>query len=89
MSKSMTTTYHVNTLNTLFFQLTTSNFRIAESERVKLILEFLSDSYDQRIISIINDNVVDPFILMMPLVQILKMNPNARISKKCQRVQSK
>jgi len=47
------------TLNTLFSQLTASDFKIAENERAELLLQSLPDSYDQLIINITNNNIVD------------------------------
>ena len=46
-------------MNTLFSQLTASDFTIAENERAKLLLQCLPDSYDQLIINITNSNIVD------------------------------
>ena len=46
-------------MNTLFAQLTASDFTIAENERAKLLLQCLPDSYDQLIINITNSNIVD------------------------------
>lgn len=59
MSESTSVTDHINNLNTLFAQLTTSHFKIAENERAELLLQSLPDSYDQLIITITNNKVVD------------------------------
>ena len=59
MSESTSVTDHINTLNTLFAQLTASDFKIAENERAELLLQSLPDSYDQLIINITNNNVGD------------------------------
>jgi len=54
----MPLTDHINTLNTLFVQLTTSDFRMAENECDELLLQILPDSY-QLIINITNNIVAD------------------------------
>jgi len=59
MGESTSVTDHINTLNTLFSQLTASDFRIAENERPELLLQSLPDSYDQLIINITNNNIDD------------------------------
>ncbi|KAK7255724.1 hypothetical protein RIF29_29143 [Crotalaria pallida] len=57
MSESSSVTDHINNLNTLFAQLTASDFTIKENERAELLLQSLPDSYDQLIINITNNNV--------------------------------
>ena len=59
MGESTSVTDHISTLNTLFSQLTTSDFRIAENECAELLLQSLPDSYDQLIINVTNNNIVD------------------------------
>ena len=54
MVESTSVTDQINTLNTLFSQLTSLSQIIAESERAKLLLQSLPDSYDQLIIKLIN-----------------------------------
>ena len=46
-------------MNTLFSQLTASDFTIAENERAELLLQSLPDSYDHLIINITNNNIAD------------------------------
>ena len=58
MSESTSVTDHINNLNTLFAQLTASDFNIVENERAELLLQSLPDSYDQLIINITNNNIV-------------------------------
>lgn len=60
MSKSTSVKDHINTLNTIF---TTSNFHIVENERAEVLLQNLPDSYDQVVIDMINNNVVDRLYL--------------------------
>ena len=50
---------HINNLNTLFSQLTVLDYKIAENERAKLLLQSLPDSYDQLIVNITNNNIID------------------------------
>jgi len=59
MGESSFVTNHINTLNTLFSQLTASDFRIAENECAELLLPSLPDLYDQLINNITNNNIVD------------------------------
>lgn len=63
MSESTYVKDHINTLNTIFAQLTTSNFQIVENERAEVLLQNLPDSYDQVVIDMINNNVVDRLYL--------------------------
>ncbi|KAE8726848.1 hypothetical protein F3Y22_tig00005974pilonHSYRG00145 [Hibiscus syriacus] len=57
MPESTSVTEHLNTLNTLFSQLTSLSCKIGEQERVELVLQSLPDSYDQLIINLTNSNV--------------------------------
>ncbi|KAE8677858.1 cytochrome P450 71A9-like [Hibiscus syriacus] len=57
MPESTSVTEHLNTLNTLFSQLTSLSCKIGEQERVELLLQSLPDSYDQLIINLTNNNV--------------------------------
>ena len=59
MSESMLVTYHINNLNMLFSQLSVLDYTIAENEYAKLLLQSLPNSYDQLIINITNNNIVD------------------------------
>ena len=60
--ESTSTTDHINTLKTLFSQLTTLDHKIEENERAKLLLQSLSDSYDQLIIILTNNNQADSLV---------------------------
>ncbi|KAE8665844.1 Retrovirus-related Pol polyprotein from transposon TNT 1-94 [Hibiscus syriacus] len=57
MPESTSVTEHLNTLNTLFSQLTSLSCKIGEQERAELLLQSLSDSYDQLIVNLTNSNV--------------------------------
>ena len=46
---------HINTLNTLFSQLTAMGHSIETGERAEILLQSLPDSYDQLIINITNN----------------------------------
>ena len=48
-------TDQINTLNTLFSQLTAMGHSIETGERAEILLQSLPDSYDQLIINIINN----------------------------------
>ncbi|KAH9647728.1 hypothetical protein KPL70_025300 [Citrus sinensis] len=62
MTKSTLVTDHINTLKTLFSQLTTLGHNIEENERAELLLQSLPDSYDQLIINLTNNNPVDSLV---------------------------
>ncbi|KAH9706497.1 hypothetical protein KPL70_012225 [Citrus sinensis] len=55
-------TDHINTLKTLFSQLTTLGHNIEENERAELLLQSLPDSYDQLIINLTNNNPVESLV---------------------------
>ena len=62
MTESISVTNHINTLKTLFSQLTILGHKIEENERAELLLQSLPDSYDQLIINITNNNQVDSLV---------------------------
>ncbi|KAH9754149.1 Integrase catalytic domain-containing protein [Citrus sinensis] len=62
MVESTMVTDHINTLKTLFSQLTTLGHNIEENERAELLLQSLPDSYDQLIINLTNNNPVDSLV---------------------------
>ncbi|PON73767.1 hypothetical protein PanWU01x14_056550 [Parasponia andersonii] len=57
MAESTTVTDHINTLNTLFLQLTTIEYKIEDNERAQILLQNLFDLYDQLIINV-TSNVI-------------------------------
>ncbi|KAL5549645.1 hypothetical protein UlMin_004876 [Ulmus minor] len=59
MAESTSVTDHINTLNTLFSQLTTLGHKIEEVERAEILLQSLPDSYDQLIINLTNGVITD------------------------------
>ncbi|KAH9663295.1 hypothetical protein KPL70_019630 [Citrus sinensis] len=62
MAESTMVTDHINTLKTLFSQLTMLGHNIKENERAELLLQSLPDSYDQLIINLTNNNLVDSLV---------------------------
>ncbi|KAH9650013.1 hypothetical protein KPL70_026197 [Citrus sinensis] len=62
MAESTIVTDHINTLKTLFSQLTTLGHNIEENERAELLLQSLPDLYDQLIINLTNNNPVDNLV---------------------------
>ncbi|KAH9801106.1 hypothetical protein KPL71_000900 [Citrus sinensis] len=62
MAESTMVTDHINTLKTLFSQLTTLGHNIEENERAELLLQSLPDSYDQFIINLTNNNPVESLV---------------------------
>ena len=54
MSKSTSVTEHINTLNTLFSQLTSLCYKIETNKRAELLLQSLPDLYHQLIINLTN-----------------------------------
>ncbi|GMJ14768.1 hypothetical protein HRI_005146000 [Hibiscus trionum] len=62
MSESTSVTEHLNTLNTLFSQLTSLSYKIESQERAELLLQSLPDSYDQLIINLTNNNLTSDLV---------------------------
>ncbi|KAK9180413.1 hypothetical protein WN943_029622 [Citrus x changshan-huyou] len=62
MDESTMVIDHINTLKTLFSQLTMLGYNIEENERAELLLQSLLDSYDQLIINLTNNNPVDSLV---------------------------
>ncbi|KAL4291509.1 hypothetical protein GQ457_14G011390 [Hibiscus cannabinus] len=62
MSESTSVTEHLNTLNTLFSQLTSLSYKIEPQERAELLLQSLLDSYDQLIINLTNNILTDHLV---------------------------
>ncbi|PON55894.1 hypothetical protein PanWU01x14_184660, partial [Parasponia andersonii] len=52
MAELTTVTDHINTLNTLFSQFTTMEYKIEDNECAKILLQSLPESYDQLIINV-------------------------------------
>ena len=59
MTESTSVTDHINILNTLFSQLTSMGYTIETSEHAKLLLQSLPNSYDQIIINLTNNILMD------------------------------
>ena len=74
-------TDHINTLNTLFSQLTSLSQIIAESERAELLLQSLPDSYDQLIINLTNGILSDSLIFEDVASAVLEEEEDRRKNK--------
>ena len=59
MTESTIVTDHINTLETLFSQLTMLGHNMEENECVELLRQSLPDLYNQLIINLTNNNPVD------------------------------
>ena len=62
MAESTTVIDHINTLKTLFSQLTTLSHNIEDHECAEFILQSLLDSYDQLIVNLTNNNLADSLV---------------------------
>ena len=80
MGESTSVTDHINTLNTLFSQLTSLSQIIAESDRVKLLLQSLPDSYDQFIINLTN-GILPDFLVFEDVASIVLEEEDRRKNK--------
>ncbi|KAK0605571.1 hypothetical protein LWI29_028241 [Acer saccharum] len=59
MAESSSMTDHINIMNTLFSQLTELGHKIEKNEHAELLLQSLPDSYDQLIINLTNNILVE------------------------------
>jgi len=59
MAETTSVTDHINIIRTLFSQLTTLGQQIEENEHAELLLQSLPDSYDQLIINLTNNILLD------------------------------
>ena len=80
-------TDHINTLKTLFSQLTTLGHNIEENVRIKLLFQSLPDLYDQLIINLTNNNPVDNLVFNNVHISILN-EENRRENKEDRQVSS-
>ncbi|KAH9672571.1 hypothetical protein KPL70_017783 [Citrus sinensis] len=87
MAESTMVTGQINTLKTLFSQLTMLGHNIEENERAELLLQSLPDSYDQLIINLTNNNPVDNLVFDDVAVSILN-EESRRKNKKNRQVNS-
>ncbi|KAL4324482.1 hypothetical protein GQ457_11G027590 [Hibiscus cannabinus] len=77
MSESTSVTEHLNTLNTLFSQLTSLSYKIEPQERAELLLQSLPDSYDQLIINL-TKNILTDHLVFDDVVAIILEEENRR-----------
>ena len=80
MAETTTVTDHINTIRTLFSQLTTLGQQIEERERAELLLQSLLDSYDQLIINLTN-NILSNYLVFDDVVATILEEENRRINK--------
>ncbi|KAE8695414.1 General regulatory factor 9, MU isoform 1 [Hibiscus syriacus] len=79
MPESTSVTENLNTIVTLFSQLTSLSYTIGEQERAKILLQSLPDSYDQLIINLTNNNVTG--LVFDDVVAAVIQEENQRKSK--------
>jgi large-conductance mechanosensitive channel len=72
MAETTTVTDHINTIRTLFSQLNALGQQIEENERAELLLQSLLDSYDQFIINLTNNILLNYLIFDDVAVTILE-----------------
>ncbi|KAL5772607.1 hypothetical protein ACOSQ2_012531 [Xanthoceras sorbifolium] len=80
MSESTSVTEHINTLNTLFSQLTSLGHKIEPNERAELLLQSLPDSYDQLIINLTN-NILTDYLVFDDIAAAILEEENRRKNK--------
>jgi hypothetical protein len=80
MAETTTVTDHINTIRTLFSQLTTLDQQIKENERVELLLKSLPDSYDQLIINLTN-NIFSDYLVFDDVAAAILKEENRRKNK--------
>ena len=87
IAESTSVTDHINTLKTLFSQLTMLGHKIEENERVELLLHSLPDSYDQLIINLTNNNHAENLVFDDVVAFVLN-EESSRKNKKEKQVSS-
>jgi hypothetical protein len=80
MVETTMVTDHINTIRTLFSQLTTLGQQIKESERAELLFQSLPDSYDQLIINLTN-NILTDYLVFDDVAAAILEEENRRKSK--------
>ena len=74
MVETTTVTNHISTLKTLFSQLTMLGHKIEEIERAELLLQSLSDLYDQLIINLMNNILTEYLVFNDVAASVLEEN---------------
>jgi len=72
---------HINTIRTIFSQLTMLGQQIKENECAKLLLKTLPDSYDQLIINLTN-NILSDYLVFNDIAVAILEEENRRKNKK-------
>ena len=89
MAESKSVTDHINTLNTLFSQLTLMGYTIETTKCAELLLQSLSDLYDQLVINLTNNILMDYLVFNEIIVAILEEEPGAKKRKTEKLIHSK
>jgi hypothetical protein len=71
---------HINTIRTIFSQLTMLGQQIKENECAKLLLKTLPDSYDQLIINLTN-NILSDYLVFNDIAVAILEEENRRKNK--------
>ena len=71
MVETTSVTDYINTLKTLFLQLTTLGHKIVENEHAELLLQSLPDSFDQLIINLMTNNQAESLVFDDVVTSIL------------------
>ena len=87
MFESTLVTEHINTLNTLFSQLTSLGYKIEPSECAELLLQSLPDSYDQLVINLTN-NILKDYLNLNDIAVAILEGENRRKNKEDKLVSS-
>jgi hypothetical protein len=88
MAETTTVIDHINTIRTLFSQLTTLGQQIEESEHAELLLQSLPDLDDQLIINLTN-NILTNYLVFDDVAAAILEEENRRKNKETEIVQTK
>ena len=81
MVETTSVTDHINTIRTIFSQFTMLGQQIEENERAELLLQSLPDSYDQLIINLTNNILLD-YLVFDDVVAVILEEENRRKKKR-------
>jgi len=77
MAETTSVIDHINTIRTIFSQFTTLGKQIEENERVEHLLQSIPDSYDQLIINLTNNILLD-YLAFDDVVAVILEEENRR-----------
>jgi len=80
MEETTEVTDHINTIRTLFSQLTTLGQQIEENKCAELLLQSLPDSYDQLIINLTN-NILSYYLVFDDVAAVIMEEENKHKNK--------